>query len=57
MASAKGSALIPAAIVDAFVGEGLAGNPAAVCVLKQELSEEQMQSIAAEFSRKPLLWN
>lgn len=50
MASAKGSALIPAAIVDAFVGEGLAGNPAAVCVLKQELSEEQMQSIAAEFN-------
>ena len=50
MATTRGGALIPAAIVDAFVGEGLAGNPAAVCVLKQELSEEQMQSIAAEFN-------
>lgn len=34
-------------IVDAFTGEGYLGNPAAVCLLSEWLSEEQMTSIAA----------
>ncbi|ANI30435.1 PhzF family phenazine biosynthesis protein [Yersinia entomophaga] len=34
--------------VDAFVGEGLLGNPAGVCLLKRPLTTEHMQAIAAE---------
>lgn len=34
--------------VDAFVGEGLRGNPAGVCLLPGSLPTEQMQAIAAE---------
>ncbi|WP_019213279.1 PhzF family phenazine biosynthesis protein [Yersinia massiliensis] len=36
--------------VDAFVGAGLSGNPAGVYLLKQPLSAEQMQRIAAEIN-------
>lgn len=35
-------------VVDAFVGEGLSGNPAAVCPLTEWLPEETMQAIARE---------
>lgn len=36
--------------VDAFIGTGLSGNPAGVCLLKKPLSAAQMQSIAAEIN-------
>ncbi|MGE4801057.1 PhzF family phenazine biosynthesis protein [Yersinia hibernica] len=36
--------------VDAFIGPGLSGNPAGVCLLKKPLSAEQMQCIAAEIN-------
>ncbi len=36
----------PLYVVDAFVGEGLSGNPAAVCPLAGWLPEKSMQSIA-----------
>ena len=35
-------------IVDAFTNRAFKGNPAGVCVLKQKLPNEQMQSIAKE---------
>ena len=35
-------------IVDAFTDEPFKGNPAGVCILKEELSESEMQSIAKE---------
>lgn len=35
-------------VVDAFVGEGLAGNPAAVCPREDWLAEEVMQAVAHE---------
>lgn len=34
--------------VDAFIGAGLRGNPAGVCLLKQPLETAQMQAIASE---------
>jgi PhzF family phenazine biosynthesis protein len=34
--------------VDAFIGEGLRGNPAGVCLLQQPLETAQMQAIANE---------
>lgn len=34
--------------VDAFIGEGLRGNPAGVCLLKRPLAAEKMQAIANE---------
>ncbi len=34
--------------VDAFIGDGLRGNPAGVCLLKQPLETAQMQAIANE---------
>jgi len=37
-------------IVDSFTDKPFKGNPAGVCILKQELSNEQMQSIAKELS-------
>ena len=37
-------------IVDAFVGDGLAGNPAAVCPRDGWLSDETMQSVAREMA-------
>lgn len=37
-------------VVDAFVGEGLAGNPAAVCPRGDWLADEVMQSIAREMA-------
>ncbi|CNH26743.1 phenazine biosynthesis protein PhzF [Yersinia aldovae] len=36
--------------VDAFIGEGLSGNPAGVYLLKKPLLAEQMQRIAAEIN-------
>ena len=35
-------------IVDSFTDEPFKGNPAGVCLLKEELSESEMQSIAKE---------
>ena len=37
-------------VVDAFVGEGLAGNPAAVCPRDDWLAEELMQAVAREMA-------
>ncbi|GAA3576106.1 PhzF family phenazine biosynthesis protein [Gibbsiella greigii] len=36
--------------VDAFIGDGLRGNPAGVCLLKQPLAGAQMQAIANELN-------
>lgn len=41
---------IPTYWVDAFVAEGLRGNPAAVCRLSAPLSEPRMRAIAAEMN-------
>jgi PhzF family phenazine biosynthesis protein len=40
----------PITVVDAFTSVPFAGNPAAVCVLKQEESAEWMQSVAKEMN-------
>ena len=40
----------PITIVDAFTSVPFAGNPAAVCVLKQEQSAAWMQSVASEMN-------
>ena len=40
----------PITVVDAFTSVPFAGNPAAVCVLKQEASAEWMQSVAKEMN-------
>ncbi|NOT93877.1 PhzF family phenazine biosynthesis protein [Ferruginibacter sp.] len=37
-------------IVDAFTTEAFKGNPAAVCLLENKISEEKMQAIANEFN-------
>ncbi len=34
--------------VDAFVGEGLSGNPAGVCITEQPLARDTMQQLASE---------
>jgi PhzF family phenazine biosynthesis protein len=36
--------------VDAFTAEAFAGNPAAVCLLEQEKSDQWMQAVAAEMN-------
>lgn len=41
---------IPLFIVDSFTDRPYSGNPAAVCILEQELSADRMQSIAAEMN-------
>jgi PhzF family phenazine biosynthesis protein len=41
---------IPIAIIDAFTDKPFSGNPAAVCLLDQPLSKDQMQSIAMEMN-------
>jgi PhzF family phenazine biosynthesis protein len=41
---------LPIYIVDAFTDSKFSGNPAAVCLLKKEISEELMQNIAAEMN-------
>ena len=41
---------IPFYIVDAFTDEPFRGNPAAVCLLKQQHDDNILQSIAAEFN-------
>jgi PhzF family phenazine biosynthesis protein len=41
---------LPIYIVDAFTDSKFKGNPAAVCLLDQEISEELMQNIAAEMN-------
>jgi PhzF family phenazine biosynthesis protein len=40
----------PITVVDAFTSVPFAGNPAAICVLKQEASAEWMQSVAKEMN-------
>ncbi len=37
-------------IVDAFTDEAFKGNPAGVCILKEPISEDLMQSVAAELN-------
>ncbi|XP_078461996.1 phenazine biosynthesis-like domain-containing protein [Lampetra fluviatilis] len=41
---------LPVFVVDAFTGVPLSGNPAAVCLLGQDLAEEMHQKIAAEMN-------
>ncbi len=41
---------IPIAIIDAFTDKPFGGNPAAVCLLKESISGEQMQMIAMEMN-------
>lgn len=41
---------LPIYVVDAFSDSKFSGNPAAVCLLEQEISEELMQSIAGEMN-------
>jgi PhzF family phenazine biosynthesis protein len=41
---------IPIAVIDAFTNRAFSGNPAGVCLLDQELTSEQMQSIAMEMN-------
>ena len=36
-------------IVDSFTKKPFHGNPAGVCILEQEISEEKMHEIAQEF--------
>lgn len=36
--------------VDAFTGQAFKGNPAAVCILEEDISDELMQSIAKEMN-------
>jgi PhzF family phenazine biosynthesis protein len=42
--------MIQSYIVDAFTSKAFGGNPAAVCLLDNEISDEKMQLIAAEFN-------
>ncbi|MBB6328116.1 PhzF family phenazine biosynthesis protein [Algoriphagus iocasae] len=41
---------LPIAIVDAFTNKPFGGNPAAVCLLNEPLTAEQMQTIAMEMN-------
>ncbi|WP_373398707.1 PhzF family phenazine biosynthesis protein [Algoriphagus halophilus] len=41
---------IPVAIVDAFTNKPFGGNPAAVCLLEERISSEDMQNIAMEMN-------
>lgn len=41
---------IPIAIIDAFSDKAFSGNPAAVCLLQETLTEQQMQTIAMEMN-------
>lgn len=41
---------IPIAIIDAFTNKPFGGNPAAVCLLEESISSEQMQKIAMEMN-------
>lgn len=36
--------------VDAFAGQAFKGNPAAVCILEDDISDELMKSIAKEMN-------
>lgn len=49
---------LPYFVVDAFTHKPFSGNPAAVCILEDEKSEEWLQHIAAEFnlSETAFLW-
>ncbi len=42
--------MIQSYIVDAFTSKPFSGNPAAVCLLEKPITDELMQSIAAEFN-------
>jgi PhzF family phenazine biosynthesis protein len=41
---------LPMFIVDSFTTIPFKGNPAAVCLLKEDLSNEEMQKIAKEMN-------
>lgn len=41
---------LPIAIIDAFAAKAFSGNPAAVCLLYDTLTEQQMQSVAMEMN-------
>ncbi|MBN7810713.1 PhzF family phenazine biosynthesis isomerase [Algoriphagus sp. H41] len=41
---------IPIAVIDAFTDKAFSGNPAAVCLLYDTLTDEQMQAIAMEMN-------
>jgi predicted PhzF superfamily epimerase YddE/YHI9 len=41
---------IPIAVIDAFTNRTFEGNPAGVCLIEQELTSDQMQSIAMEMN-------
>jgi len=41
---------LPLYVVDAFTNHPFGGNPAAVCLLREELPEDMMRSIAAEMN-------
>ncbi|KAL9259892.1 putative isomerase [Drosera capensis] len=49
MAKPRGD-VVKYALVDAFADAAFKGNPAAVCVLEKERSEEWMQTVAREFN-------
>lgn len=50
---------LPYFVVDAFTHKRFSGNPAAVCILEDEKSDEWLQQIAAEFnlSETAFLWH
>lgn len=50
---------LPYFVVDAFTHKTFSGNPAAVCILEEEKSDEWLQQIAAEFnlSETAFLWH
>ena len=41
---------IPISIIDAFTNKAFGGNPAAVCLLEEKLTTDQMQTIAMEMN-------
>ncbi|EAZ82713.1 PhzF family phenazine biosynthesis protein [Algoriphagus machipongonensis] len=41
---------LPISIIDAFTNKAFSGNPAAVCLLKESIPDEQMQTIAMEMN-------
>jgi len=45
-----GKRVVPIYVVDAFTREPFRGNPAAICILKEELDDGVLQSIAAEMN-------
>jgi PhzF family phenazine biosynthesis protein len=50
---------LPYFVVDAFTHKPFSGNPAAVCILEEDKSDEWLQAVAAEFnlSETAFLWH